>query len=66
MAAFGRKTVTIVMILLLALGAFYVGTAVVSPVHGPIALAILRREAEPGATVAVGDGIEADVVTLPF
>ena len=33
-----------------------VGTAVLSPAHGPIALAILRREAEPGATVEVGDG----------
>jgi tRNA-modifying protein YgfZ len=43
-----------------------VGTAVVSPAHGPIALAILRREAEPGATVTVGDGVEAGVVDLPF
>ncbi len=43
-----------------------VGTAVLSPVHGPIALAILRREGEAGATVAVGDGIEAEVVELPF
>jgi folate-binding protein YgfZ len=38
-----------------------VGTAVVSPVHGPIALAILRREVEPGDQVVVGDGIEAAV-----
>jgi folate-binding protein YgfZ len=43
-----------------------VGTAVVSPAHGPIALAILRREAEPGATVLVGDGIEATVTTPAF
>jgi tRNA-modifying protein YgfZ len=43
-----------------------VGTAVVSPAHGPIALAILRREAEPGATVRVGDGIEATVVEPTF
>ena len=43
-----------------------VGTAVVSPALGPIALAILRREAEPGATVIVGDGIAAEVVELPF
>jgi folate-binding protein YgfZ len=43
-----------------------IGTAVLSPAHGPIALAILRREAEPGATVTVGDGIEAAVVELPF
>jgi tRNA-modifying protein YgfZ len=42
------------------------GTAV-SPVLGPIGLAILRREAEPGATLAVGeDGVTAEVVALPF
>jgi tRNA-modifying protein YgfZ len=43
-----------------------IGTAVISPRHGPIALAIVRREAEPGAVVAVGDGLEAEVVELPF
>jgi tRNA-modifying protein YgfZ len=43
-----------------------IGTAVISPAHGAIALAILRREAEPGATVTVGDGTEAGVVDLPF
>ncbi|MFL5872781.1 MAG: YgfZ/GcvT domain-containing protein [Solirubrobacterales bacterium] len=44
-----------------------VGSAAVSPAHGPIGLAILRREAEPGATVAVGeDGVTAEVVALPF
>ncbi len=43
-----------------------VGTAVLSPVHGPIALAILRREAEPGAEVLVGGGVTAEVVDLPF
>jgi tRNA-modifying protein YgfZ len=43
-----------------------IGTAVLSPAHGPIALAILRREAEPGATVTVGDGVEAELVELPF
>jgi tRNA-modifying protein YgfZ len=43
-----------------------VGTAVVSPALGPIALAILRREAEPGATVLVGDGIEATVTEPTF
>ena len=32
-----------------------IGTAVLSPARGPIALAILRREAEPGATVEVGE-----------
>jgi folate-binding protein YgfZ len=44
----------------------HVGTAVVSPARGPIALAILRREAEPGATVRVGEGIEATVVEPTF
>jgi len=44
-----------------------VGGSCVSPVHGPIALAILRREAEPGAELAVGeDGVTAQVVDLPF
>jgi folate-binding protein YgfZ len=44
-----------------------VGTVVVSPRLGPVALAIVRREAEPGATVAVGGGDTiADVVQLPF
>lgn len=42
------------------------GTAVLSPAHGPIALAIIRREAESGASVTVGDGIDAEVVELPF
>jgi tRNA-modifying protein YgfZ len=42
------------------------GTAV-SPVLGPIGLAIVRREAEPGAELAVGeDGVTARVVDLPF
>jgi tRNA-modifying protein YgfZ len=43
-----------------------IGTSVLSPAHGHIALAILRREAEPGATVTVGDGVEAELVDLPF
>jgi folate-binding protein YgfZ len=43
------------------------GSAAVSPAFGPVGLAILRREAEPGATVAVGeDGVTAEVVALPF
>jgi folate-binding protein YgfZ len=43
------------------------GSAAVSPAFGPIGLAILRREAEPGATLAVGeDGVTAEVVALPF
>jgi tRNA-modifying protein YgfZ len=44
-----------------------VGSSLVSPVFGPIALALLRREAEPGATVSVGeDGATAVVTALPF
>jgi tRNA-modifying protein YgfZ len=43
-----------------------VGTSVVSPVHGPIALAIVRREAAPGETVVAGDGATAVVAELPF
>jgi tRNA-modifying protein YgfZ len=43
------------------------GSAGVSPAFGPIGLAILRREAEPGVTVAVGeDGVTAEVTALPF
>jgi tRNA-modifying protein YgfZ len=42
-----------------------VGSSCVSPRLGPIALALLRREAEPGATVQVG-GASAEVVGLPF
>ena len=44
-----------------------IGTACVSPAHGPIALAVVRREAEPGAALAVGeDGVMAQVTDLPF
>lgn len=43
------------------------GSSAVSPLFGPIGLAILRREAEPGATLALGeDGVTAEVVALPF
>jgi folate-binding protein YgfZ len=43
------------------------GSVVVSPVHGPIALALVRREAEAGDTLAVGEGAtSAQVVDLPF
>jgi folate-binding protein YgfZ len=43
------------------------GSVVVSPVLGPIALALVRREAEPGAAVSVGEqGVEAEVLALPF
>jgi folate-binding protein YgfZ len=44
-----------------------VGSAAVSPALGPIGLAIVRREAEPGTTLAAGeDGVTAEVVALPF
>jgi folate-binding protein YgfZ len=44
-----------------------VGGATISPALGPIGLSILRREAEPGAELAVGeDGVTARVVDLPF
>jgi tRNA-modifying protein YgfZ len=44
-----------------------VGSACVSPARGPIALAIVRREAEPGAELTVGeDGVTARVIDLPF
>jgi folate-binding protein YgfZ len=44
-----------------------IGSAVLSPALGPIALALVRREAEPGVTVSVGeDGASAEVVELPF
>jgi tRNA-modifying protein YgfZ len=54
----------------LALGERVVGrltSATFSPRLGPIGLALVRREAEPGATVAVGtEGVEAEVIALPF
>jgi tRNA-modifying protein YgfZ len=43
-----------------------IGSTCVSPRLGPIALAVLRREAAPGETVSVGDHREAEVVELPF
>jgi folate-binding protein YgfZ len=43
------------------------GSVVVSPRLGPIALAIVRREAAPGDTLVVGDGeATAEVVEVPF
>jgi tRNA-modifying protein YgfZ len=43
------------------------GTVAVSPRLGPIALALVRREAEPGATLVAGEGgVSAEVVELPF
>jgi folate-binding protein YgfZ len=45
----------------------HVGTVSLSPALGPIALAVLRREAEAGDTVAVGDGtVTGEVAELPF
>jgi tRNA-modifying protein YgfZ len=44
-----------------------IGSACRSPAHGPIALAVLRREAEPGDAAQVGPGnASARVTTLPF
>jgi tRNA-modifying protein YgfZ len=44
-----------------------IGSAALSPARGPIALAIVRREAEPGGELTVGeDGVTARVVDLPF
>jgi folate-binding protein YgfZ len=44
-----------------------IGTSCISPAHGPIALAILRREAEVGEQLTVGDGTAtAEVVEVPF
>jgi tRNA-modifying protein YgfZ len=43
------------------------GSTAVSPIHGPIALAVIRREAAPGAEVTVGTSSrKALVVDLPF
>jgi folate-binding protein YgfZ len=44
-----------------------IGSTCVSPAHGPIALAIVRREASPGDTVLVGpDRAPAELVDVPF
>ena len=44
-----------------------VSSACVSPTFGPIALALVRREAAPGDAVQVGEGhVVAEVVELPF
>lgn len=42
-----------------------VGTAVLSPARGPLALSILRREAEPGAEVEVAGAGTATVEEIP-
>lgn len=42
-------------------------SSVVSPRLGPIGLALVRREAEPGASLAAGeDGVTAQLAALPF
>src|SRR3954469_22167150 len=44
-----------------------VSSTCVSPTFGPIALALVRREAEPGDSVQVGDAaVVGQVVELPF
>jgi tRNA-modifying protein YgfZ len=44
-----------------------IGTSCLSPALGSIALAVVRREASEGDTLAVGDGaVTAEVVELPF
>jgi folate-binding protein YgfZ len=44
-----------------------VGSTAVSPRIGPIALALVRREAAPGSVVSVGEhGASAEVLELPF
>jgi len=44
-----------------------IGSGAVSPALGPIALALVRREAEPGARLSVGEqGNGAALVQLPF
>ncbi len=43
------------------------GSSVRAPRLGPIGLALVRREAEPGSTLEVGgQGVTAEVVELPF
>ncbi len=45
----------------------HIGSCAISPRLGPIGLALVRREAEPGSILAVGqEGVEAEVLELPF
>jgi len=45
----------------------HLSSVAVSPGLGPIALALVRREAEPGSVVSVGEhGASAEVLELPF
>jgi tRNA-modifying protein YgfZ len=43
-----------------------IGSSVVSPTLGPIALALVRREAAVGDTLTVEGGARAELVELPF
>jgi folate-binding protein YgfZ len=44
-----------------------IGSTAISPEHGPIALAVVRREAGVGEVLRVGDGdVTATVADLPF
>ena len=42
------------------------GSACISPALGPIALAVVRREAELGATLELAGGVTGELVGLPF
>lgn len=45
----------------------HISSSTLSPSLGPIALALVRREAEPGSVVSIGDGgVSAEVLELPF
>jgi folate-binding protein YgfZ len=44
----------------------HLASSLVSPAHGPIALALVRREAAVGDAVAVEGGASAEVIELPF
>jgi folate-binding protein YgfZ len=45
----------------------HLASTTVSPTFGPIGLALVRREAEPGSVVSVGaEGVTGEVVELPF
>jgi folate-binding protein YgfZ len=45
----------------------HLSSAVLSPAFGPIGLGLVRREAQVGASLSVGDGdLSATVVELPF
>jgi folate-binding protein YgfZ len=44
-----------------------VGSSALSPRLGPIALALVRREAKPGSSLKLGiEGVSAEVLELPF